>query len=93
MVTEILSKVDVIYKSSDHMTSSDAQEAARLSSIEDQGGEDGGLIVDIDEYEDEPTEEDAGIFMTSKIPVILVRLLSMLSGICVPSTTLKNLLV
>lgn len=56
LVTEILSQFDVPYKSSDGMMLSEAQEAARLESIEDQRNEDDGVSVDSDAHEDEPAE-------------------------------------
>lgn len=37
LVTEILLKVDVIYKSSERMTLNEAQEAAQMASMKDRG--------------------------------------------------------
>lgn len=60
--TEILSIFNVIDKSSNLMTLKDRPEAARLTSIEDQGDEDHALSFESDEHEDELAEEVAWDF-------------------------------
>lgn len=57
--TEIVSRVDAIYKSSNRMMLSDRQDATQLTSVEDQGDEDHALRFDSDEHEDERAEEVA----------------------------------
>lgn len=58
LVTAIVSLVNSTYKSSDHITLIDTKEAVRLASMEDQAGNDDGHIIDSDERENEPAEEN-----------------------------------
>lgn len=60
--TEILSQVDVTYKSSDSTMLSDAQSDALLASTEYKGDADDALGVDSGEHYDKPVEEDAWDF-------------------------------
>lgn len=62
MVIETLSQVDVTYKSSERMTLTDAQEAAQMASMEDEGNDDDRHSVDSDDNRDEPTKEMAWNF-------------------------------